>query len=96
MCLAAEWPCTVSGLPSTAGTTASMVILHGRRMYVAHVGDSGVVLGVRTARGVLHAVPLTEDHKPDAPHERERIEALGGRCVLSQQQEQPKCFLKIC
>uniref|UniRef100_A0A8C4Q5T6 Protein phosphatase, Mg2+/Mn2+ dependent, 1Db n=1 Tax=Eptatretus burgeri TaxID=7764 RepID=A0A8C4Q5T6_EPTBU len=76
-----EWPCTVSGLPSTAGTTASMVILHGRRMYVAHVGDSGVVLGVRTARGVLHAVPLTEDHKPDAPQERERIEALGGSVV---------------
>uniref|UniRef100_UPI00358FD517 protein phosphatase 1D isoform X2 n=1 Tax=Myxine glutinosa TaxID=7769 RepID=UPI00358FD517 len=76
-----EWPCTVSGLPSTAGTTACMVILHGRRMYVAHVGDSGVVLGVRTAHGVLHAVPLTEDHKPDSPKERERIEALGGSVV---------------
>ncbi|KAG8122623.1 putative Protein phosphatase 1D protein, partial [Naja naja] len=37
----------MTGLPSTSGTTASVVIIRGSKMYVAHVGDSGVVLGVQ-------------------------------------------------
>lgn len=35
----------MGGLPSTAGTTASVVIIRGRKMFVAHVGDSSVVFG---------------------------------------------------
>ena len=59
------------------GTTAvCAVIQQGATedtLTVAHVGDS---------RGVLcragYAVALTEDHKPDHPSEKARIEALGG------------------
>jgi len=39
------WPKTISGLPSTAGTTASVVMIRGDKLYVGHVGDSAVVLG---------------------------------------------------
>ncbi|KPP69835.1 protein phosphatase 1D-like [Scleropages formosus] len=75
-----EWPKTLMGLPSTSGTTASVVVIRGGCMYVAHVGDSAVVLGVRENLGdrSLHAVEVTQDHKPEVPRERQRIEGLGG------------------
>ena len=41
------WPRTLSGHPSTAGTTVSVVFLRNGRMYVGHVGDSSVVVGHR-------------------------------------------------
>lgn len=79
--LTAEWPKTLTGLPSTSGTTASVVVIRGNRMYVAHVGDSAVVLGVQDDPSVpfIRAVEVTQDHKPELPKERERIEGLGGR-----------------
>lgn len=79
--IAAEWPKTMTGLPSTSGTTASVVIIRGSKMYVAHVGDSGVVLGVQDdpKDDFVRAVEVTQDHKPELPKERERIEGLGGR-----------------
>ena len=43
--LAAGWPKTASGLPSTAGTTATVCFLRDSKLYIGHVGDSGVVLG---------------------------------------------------
>ena len=41
------WPKRLSGQPSTAGTTASVVFLRNGKMYIGHVGDSGVVLGLQ-------------------------------------------------
>lgn len=81
LCTSAEWPKTITGLPSTSGTTASVVVIRGDRMYVAHVGDSSVVLGVREdpSDKVMKAVEVTQDHKPELPKERQRIEGLGGR-----------------
>ncbi|XP_076130251.1 protein phosphatase, Mg2+/Mn2+ dependent, 1Db isoform X2 [Alosa pseudoharengus] len=78
-----EWPKTITGLPSTSGTTASVVVIRGDRMYVAHVGDSSVVLGVREdpTDKVIKAVEVTQDHKPELPKERQRIEGLGGSVV---------------
>ncbi|KAM3616554.1 uncharacterized protein V6R79_019791 [Siganus canaliculatus] len=78
-----EWPKTVTGLPSTSGTTASIVVIRGNRMYVAHVGDSAVVLGVQDEPSVpfIRAVEVTQDHKPELPRERERIEGLGGSVI---------------
>lgn len=78
-----EWPKTVTGLPSTSGTTASIVVIRRDRMYVAHVGDSAVVLGVQDdpSDEFIRAVEITQDHKPDLPKERERIEALGGSVI---------------
>uniref|UniRef100_A0A3P8V2D5 Protein phosphatase, Mg2+/Mn2+ dependent 1D n=1 Tax=Cynoglossus semilaevis TaxID=244447 RepID=A0A3P8V2D5_CYNSE len=78
-----EWPKTLTGLPSTSGTTASVVVVRGNRMYVAHVGDSAVVLGIQDDPTVpfIRAVEVTQDHKPELPRERERIEGLGGSVI---------------
>ncbi|XP_041865240.1 protein phosphatase, Mg2+/Mn2+ dependent, 1Db isoform X2 [Melanotaenia boesemani] len=75
-----EWPKTITGLPSTSGTTASVVVIRGVHMYVAHVGDSAVVVGVKEndADITLQALEITQDHKPELPKEKERIERLGG------------------
>ncbi|XP_021444207.2 protein phosphatase 1D [Oncorhynchus mykiss] len=78
-----EWPKTFTGLPSTSGTTASVVVVRGNRMYVAHVGDSAIVLGVQDdpSDQFIRAVEVTQDHKPELPKERERIEGLGGSVI---------------
>ncbi|XP_043910482.1 protein phosphatase 1D [Protopterus annectens] len=78
-----DWPKTVTGLPSTSGTTASVVIIRGDKMYVAHVGDSGVVFGVHDdpTDEYITAVEVTQDHKPELPKEKQRIERLGGSVV---------------
>ncbi|KAJ8266389.1 hypothetical protein GJAV_G00129890, partial [Gymnothorax javanicus] len=75
-----EWPKTFMGLPSTSGTTASVVVIRGDCMFVAHVGDSAVVLGVRDRPNQrnIRAVEVTQAHKPELPKERHRIEGLGG------------------
>ncbi|XP_008330414.1 protein phosphatase 1D-like [Cynoglossus semilaevis] len=75
-----EWPKTITGLPSTSGTTASVIVIRGDHMYVAHVGDSAVVVGVKENDSdiTLQALELTQDHKPELPKEKERIERLGG------------------
>lgn len=77
-----EWPKTLTGLPSTSGTTASVVVIRGRHMYVAHVGDSAVVVGEKDDPKMgLEALEITQDHKPELPKEKERIEQLGGSVV---------------
>ena len=43
---AESWPKSPSGHPSTAGTTASVVIIRNQRIFTAHVGDSSIVLGI--------------------------------------------------
>ena len=40
-----EWPRTGSGWPSTSGTTASIAFIRKQKLYIGHVGDSGIVLG---------------------------------------------------
>lgn len=40
-----DWPKTVLGHACTAGTTASIAIIRGNKLYVAYVGDSGIVMG---------------------------------------------------
>ncbi|XP_043574029.1 protein phosphatase 1D-like [Chiloscyllium plagiosum] len=84
-----EWPKTMTGLPSTSGTTASVVIICQNKMYVAHVGDSGVVLGAHSGLSearrdrdtMVQALEVTQDHKPELPKEKERIEGLGGSVI---------------
>lgn len=66
-----------------SGSTVS-VVLHvfaSRMLYIAHVGDSRVVLGKQVVEGgktKWQAKDLTIDHKPDLPEERARIEKAGG------------------
>ena len=83
-CFPAEWPKTSLGHPSTAGTTASLVIIRGNRMFVANVGDSMIVMGSRdlsenpNQMKSFVAKDLTIDHKPELLKERLRIEKSGG------------------
>lgn len=59
---------------SCTGVTA---VVSGDLLSLAHVGDSKIVLG-RDQGGVIVGKYLTQDHKPDMPEERKRIEASGG------------------
>ncbi|XP_055329262.1 protein phosphatase 1D-like [Paramacrobiotus metropolitanus] len=40
-----EWPPSSPGIMCTAGTTASVAFVRGEKIYVGHVGDSGIALG---------------------------------------------------
>lgn len=71
-----------------SGTTCSIVLhcIEKKTLYIAHVGDSRVVLGKQVQdqkQGKSWtAVELTKDHKPDLPEERARIEKNGGIVVF--------------
>ena len=76
--------------PKDGGTTAIMALVSGRYMFVANVGDSRCIL-VKKRKDekeevgdnpcweldTLEVIPLSEDHKPDLPEERARIESAG-------------------
>lgn len=64
--------CKESG--QRGGATAVVVLRVGDWLYAAHAGDSRAVL-CRNGE----ALRLTEDHKPNVPRERKRVEGLGGR-----------------
>ena len=46
-----SWPKSVSGHPSTTGTTASIVFIRDEIIVTGHVGDSDVVLGTKGSFG---------------------------------------------
>ena len=52
------WPKTLTGYPRTAGTTASVVFIRNGKMFVAHVGDSTVVLGTKRNAGDENEKPI--------------------------------------
>lgn len=70
-----------------SGSTASVVLhsLTTNQLYIAHVGDSRIVLAkeVVNEKGEASVQPLdlTVDHKPNLPEERARIESAGGVVV---------------
>eukprot|EP01068_Selenidium_serpulae_P016497 Selendium_serpulae@DN6304_c1_g1_i5.p1 len=61
-----------------AAATSATCLLAGNYCVVGHLGDSRVALGYVDDAGVLKSKFLTTDHKPDQPHERQRIIASGG------------------
>ncbi|XP_034708532.1 protein phosphatase 2C 51-like [Vitis riparia] len=67
---------STSSLLRSMGSTAVVVVVGPEKLVVANCGDSRAVL---CRRGV--AVPLSRDHKPDRPDERERVEAAGGKVI---------------
>ncbi|XP_073128086.1 protein phosphatase 2C 51-like [Henckelia pumila] len=58
------------------GSTAVVVLVGRRDLVVANCGDSRAVL----CRGGA-PLPLSRDHKPDRPDEKERVEAAGGSVI---------------
>ncbi|KAH7295061.1 hypothetical protein KP509_27G030900 [Ceratopteris richardii] len=58
---------------ASSGTTAITVLILGREVFVANVGDCRAVLSRKGK-----AVDMSRDHKPWCKQERLRIEALGG------------------
>ncbi|ETV71395.1 hypothetical protein, variant 1 [Aphanomyces astaci] len=60
------------------GTTAIAVVVRGDTIYVANVGDSRAVLIKKSG----DAVPLSSDHKPNRPDERERVTNMGGHVIF--------------
>lgn len=74
-----EWPKARHNLPSTSGTTASIMFVRRGKLFIGHAGDSRIVLGYQHARSTSRfshpwkAEPLTIDHKPDNPVEHARI-----------------------
>ncbi|CAN0097502.1 unnamed protein product [Ascophyllum nodosum] len=63
---------------SSSGATCVLVTIRGDKICVANLGDSKCVLG-RLVNGQMRAIPLSEDHKPDRPDERQRILEIGGQ-----------------
>jgi protein phosphatase 2C len=59
------------------GSTAIVVLIHNKILYVANCGDSRCVL--LSAGG--HAQDMSVDHKPNSASEKQRVEALGGRII---------------
>ncbi|XP_043289773.1 flocculation protein FLO11 [Venturia canescens] len=77
-----KWPTTASGLPSTAGTTASIAFIRKGKIYIGHVGDSGIILGYQEEGDPQwKAKALTKDHKPESGPEMIRIQESGGKVV---------------
>ncbi|XP_050378191.1 probable protein phosphatase 2C 8 [Argentina anserina] len=64
------------GSVNTVGTSAVVAIVGKEEIVVANSGNSRAVLCLD---GV--AVPLSRDHNPDRPDEKERVEAAGGRVI---------------
>jgi len=58
-----------------SGSTAVACMWKGNVVITANAGDSRCVIGSEATRQVLFE---TEDHKPNTPAEKERIEASGG------------------
>jgi len=82
-----KWRKTASGLPSTAGTTASICFIKRGKLFIGHVGDSGIMLGERVENSHDEnskrwvAKRLTHDHKPECEPELSRIQDAGGKVV---------------
>lgn len=83
LCIIATWQPNKTGDLSTAGTTASTVIFRKNHIFVANVGDSTAIMGIKNPLGdqpgepPLIAQVITHDHKPEDPEEQRHIRELG-------------------
>ncbi|XP_017074836.1 uncharacterized protein LOC108110322 [Drosophila eugracilis] len=78
-----KWPRTANGHLSTAGTTATVAFMRREKIYIGHVGDSGIVLGYQLkGERNWRARPLTTDHKPESLAEKTRIQRAGGNVAI--------------
>eukprot|EP00252_Welwitschia_mirabilis_P017045 TRINITY_DN3789_c0_g1_i2.p1 TRINITY_DN3789_c0_g1~~TRINITY_DN3789_c0_g1_i2.p1 ORF type:complete len:394 (+),score=19.45 TRINITY_DN3789_c0_g1_i2:536-1717(+) len=71
---------------SMSGTTAITVLVHGKTLYVANVGDSRAVLAQRRGNDLL-AMDLSCDQTPFRVDEYERVKQCGARVLSLDQLE---------
>ncbi|CAM6082038.1 unnamed protein product [Calypogeia fissa] len=71
---------------SMSGTTGITVLVRGRTLYVANVGDSRAVLAERRGKKI-HAVDLSNDQTPFRPDECARVRLCGARVLSLDQLE---------
>lgn len=71
---------------SMSGTTAITVLVSGDKLFVANVGDSRAVLGVRSENSVL-AQDLSVDQTPFRKDECQRVKLCGARVLTVDQLE---------
>ena len=83
--LAAELSLLQAGTVDTSlsGSTAVLCAFRNGRLYAASCGDSRAVLGGPGPAGQVVSDAVTVDHKPDAPAEKARILAAGGRVMAT-------------
>ena len=62
-----------------SGSTMCLVIVCSNQIIVANIGDSRVILGKNGISLDAVVEPLTVDHKPSHPSEKNRIVSSGGR-----------------
>lgn len=64
-----------------SGTTFTSVLIRGNSCLCCNIGDSRSTIGFRNNSNdtTITAKNITDDHKPDLPLEKARIEAKGGR-----------------
>ena len=62
---------------SNSGTTATVLYLHNKILYTAHVGDSRAVIAQQVGTNI-NARNLTTDHRLSLTHEQDRIKKCGG------------------
>ena len=80
-----HWKLKADGRPSTAGSTATICFIMRGKLYIAHVGDSKLVLARKNplVPAEWKAIQLTEDHRPDNEVELARIQSAGGKVAKS-------------
>lgn len=75
-----------------SGTTATVgVLIDSTHLHIASVGDSRAIICCDGK-----AVPLTDDHSPDKPAERDRIESSGGNIISNSLGDPLVCVHIIC
>lgn len=62
-----------------SGTTFTCAVIRGNTMTTGNIGDSRSTIGYRNASGGITGIAISQDHKPDLPAEKARIEEKGGR-----------------
>lgn len=62
-----------------SGTTGVMATVYDGLLTVANIGDSRIIVGTASGGAGVRGVDVSNDHKPDLPAERQRIERAGGR-----------------
>ncbi|CAD8057885.1 unnamed protein product [Paramecium sonneborni] len=66
-------------ITSFSGSTTVISLIVDDTIYTANVGDSRSIICRQQSNGNKIAISLSNDHKPDLPQERRRIEQNGGR-----------------